>query len=47
MNGRVQDVAARMIVRVSAHVTVADIANARLPDSINVLADDPEAWVTR
>jgi bifunctional enzyme CysN/CysC len=29
------------------HVTVADIANARLPDSINVLADDPEAWVTR
>jgi len=29
------------------HVTVADLANASLPDSINVLADDPEAWVTR
>ena len=29
------------------HVTVADIANASLPDSINLLADDPEAWVTR
>ncbi|HTT31065.1 MAG TPA: adenylyl-sulfate kinase [Solirubrobacteraceae bacterium] len=29
------------------HVTVADIANASLPESINVLADDPEAWVTR
>ena len=29
------------------HVTVADVANARLPNSINELADDPEAWVTR
>ena len=29
------------------HVTVADVANARLPESINLLADDPEAWVTR
>lgn len=29
------------------HVTVADVASAHLPDSINVLADDPEAWVTR
>ena len=29
------------------HVTVADLANGGLPDSINVLADDPEAWVTR
>ena len=29
------------------HVTVADVANARLPNSINALADDPEAWVTR
>jgi adenylyl-sulfate kinase len=29
------------------HVTVADIANATLPDPINLLADDPEAWVTR
>ena len=29
------------------HVSVADIAGARLPDSINLLANDPEAWVTR
>jgi bifunctional enzyme CysN/CysC len=29
------------------HVTVADVANARLPSSIDELADDPEAWVTR
>ena len=29
------------------HVTVADVANASLPDSIDELADDPEAWVTR
>ena len=29
------------------HVTLADVASARLPDSINLLADDPEAWVTR
>jgi adenylyl-sulfate kinase len=29
------------------HVTVADVASARLPASINRLADDPEAWVTR
>jgi bifunctional enzyme CysN/CysC len=29
------------------HVSVADIAGAHLPDSINLLADDPEAWVTR
>ncbi|HET7048271.1 MAG TPA: hypothetical protein VFI54_08400 [Solirubrobacteraceae bacterium] len=29
------------------HVTVADVANARLPSSINELANDPEAWVTR
>lgn len=29
------------------HVTVADVARASLPHSINVLADDPEAWVTR
>ncbi|MBV8966743.1 MAG: adenylyl-sulfate kinase [Mycobacteriaceae bacterium] len=29
------------------HVTVADVANASLPDSINSLADDPEAWITR
>ena len=29
------------------HVTVADVASARLPESIDLLADDPEAWVTR
>jgi hypothetical protein len=29
------------------HVTVAGIANSSLPASINLLADDPEAWVTR
>jgi bifunctional enzyme CysN/CysC len=28
-------------------VTVADVAAANLPESINALADDPEAWVTR
>ncbi len=28
-------------------VTVADVANGRLPTSIVALADDPEAWVTR
>ena len=29
------------------HVTVADVADSRLPRSISQLADDPEAWVTR
>ena len=29
------------------HVTVADVASAHLPESIDLLADDPEAWVTR
>ena len=29
------------------HVTVADVANSRLPRAISHLADDPEAWVTR
>ena len=29
------------------HVTLADIASGRLPESIDLLADDPEAWVTR
>jgi Rrf2 family protein len=29
------------------HVSVADLAGAHLPDSINLLADDPEAWITR
>jgi hypothetical protein len=28
-------------------VTVADVASGRLPKSIDKLADDPEAWVTR
>ena len=29
------------------HVTVADIANGKLPKAIDKLAEDPEAWVTR
>ena len=29
------------------HVTVADVAEGRLPKSIDKLAQDPEAWVTR
>lgn len=29
------------------NVSVADIGSGRLPDSIEPLADDPEAWVTR
>lgn len=29
------------------HVTVADIAGARLPSAISKLASDPEAWTTR
>ncbi len=29
------------------HVTVADVASGRLPKSIDKLAEDPEAWVTR
>jgi len=28
-------------------VTVADVANGRLPKAIDKLAEDPEAWVTR
>jgi hypothetical protein len=28
-------------------LTVADVANASLPGSINELANDPEAWLTR
>ena len=28
-------------------VTVADVASSSLPESISLLADDPEAWVTR
>lgn len=33
--------------RVAEHVTVADIASGKLPKSIDKLAEDPEAWVTR
>jgi Rrf2 family protein len=33
--------------RVVEHVTVADIASGALPKSIDKLAEDPEAWVTR
>jgi Rrf2 family protein len=33
--------------KVVEHVTVADIASGELPSSIDKLAEDPEAWVTR
>jgi len=33
--------------RVVEHVTVADVAAGRLPKSVERLAEDPEAWVTR
>jgi Rrf2 family protein len=33
--------------KVVEHVTVADIAGGRLPKSVDKLAEDPEAWVTR
>jgi Rrf2 family protein len=33
--------------RVVEHVTIADIANSKLPAAIDRLAEDPEAWVTR
>ena len=33
--------------KVVEHVTVADIAAGKLPGSIDKLAEDPEAWVTR
>lgn len=29
------------------HVTVADVANGRLPKAVARLSDDPDAWVTR
>ena len=29
------------------HVTLADIAAGRLPEHVDALADDPEAWITR
>jgi Rrf2 family protein len=33
--------------RVMEHITVADIAAGQLPKSIDKLAEDPEAWITR
>ena len=33
--------------KVVEHVTVADIATGKLPKSVDRLAEDPEAWVTR
>ncbi len=33
--------------RVVEHVTVADIAGGHLPKSIDKLAEDPQAWITR
>src|SRR5580704_5266346 len=33
--------------KVAEHVTIADIATGKLPKSIDKLAEDPEAWVTR
>jgi Rrf2 family protein len=29
------------------HVSLADLASGALPDTVNALADDPEAWTTR
>jgi Rrf2 family protein len=41
-------IAVRVNLReVLEHVTVADVASGRLPKSIDRLAEDPEAWVTR
>jgi Rrf2 family protein len=33
--------------KVVEHVTVADVAGGRLPSTVEKLAEDPEAWVTR
>jgi hypothetical protein len=33
--------------RVVEHVTLADLASGTLPQDIEALAKDPEAWVTR
>jgi Rrf2 family protein len=33
--------------KVVEHVTIEDIARAKLPAAVNKLAEDPEAWVTR
>jgi DNA-binding IscR family transcriptional regulator len=32
---------------VAEHVTLADVAAGRLPEDVDALANDPEAWVTR
>jgi bifunctional enzyme CysN/CysC len=41
-------VAVRKSLRdVVEHVTIADVARERLPESITQLASDPEAWITR
>jgi Rrf2 family protein len=41
-------IAVRKTLRdVVEHVTVADLASGRLPGAIDLLAEDPEAWVTR
>jgi Rrf2 family protein len=45
--GRVWIAVRANLRKVLEHVTVADIAGGRLPKSIDKLADDPEAWVTR
>jgi bifunctional enzyme CysN/CysC len=37
----------RNLRSVVEHVTVADVASSRLPAQIDVLAQEPEAWVTR
>jgi Rrf2 family protein len=33
--------------RVVEHVTIADVANGKLPRAVDKLADDPDVWVTR
>jgi Rrf2 family protein len=33
--------------QVVEHVSIADVASGKLPDAIDGLAEDPEAWVTR
>jgi Rrf2 family protein len=39
--------AAEALRKVVEHVTVADVARGQLPNDIEQLAKDPEAWVTR
>jgi hypothetical protein len=33
--------------KVVERVTIADLANGKLPAAIDRLAEDPEAWITR